>query len=145
VLGSNYWKFIGKKLRIELFGRITTVLTPGNGQWAVFWGTGADANGTSLQTSTAAALTASQTNLSWYANLLVTCRGFGAAGSLLVTGFAFFNEAVQAAKQMIPASAAAQSGAIDLTAANIVSVQYNRSGSTAETMQVHDGVVTSLN
>src|SRR3954469_16961871 len=65
VLGSNYWKFIGKKLRIQLFGRITTVLTPGNGTLDVYWGTGADANGTIIQSSAAHALTASQTNLSW--------------------------------------------------------------------------------
>jgi hypothetical protein len=38
----------------------------------------------------------------------------------------------------IPASAAAVSGGVDLTAANIISVQFKRSGSTAETMQVHD-------
>jgi hypothetical protein len=144
VLGSNYFSFVGKKLVIELFGRITTAATPGNGAFAFFWGSGADANGTSIQTSTAVALTANQTNLSWYAKLLVTCRAFGSAGALLVTGFAFFNEAVLAAKQMIPASAAAQT-TVDLTAANIVSVQYNRSGSTAETMQVHDGVITALN
>jgi hypothetical protein len=144
VLGSNYFGQIGKKLSIELFGRITTAATPGNGTWDIYWGTGADANGTIIQSSAAQALTASQTNLSWYVKLLATCRGFGSAGALLVTGVAVYNEAVVAPKQFIPASAAAQVTA-DLTAANILSVQYKRSGSTAEAMQVHDGVVTALN
>jgi hypothetical protein len=46
---------------------------------------------------------------------------------------------------MLPASAPAVSGAVDLTAANIISVQFLRSGSTAETMQVHDMEVIALN
>jgi hypothetical protein len=151
VLGSNYFGFIGKKIAIKLFGRMTTAVTPGNGAFDIYWGTGADANGTILQSSTAVALAASQTNLSWCVDLLVTCRGFGAAGALLVTGTARLNASLYAtfnaaalASEMIPASAPAQVTA-DLTAANIVSVQYKRSGSTAETMLVHDGLVTSLN
>jgi hypothetical protein len=85
-LGSNYFGFIGKKLAITAFGRITTVLTPGNGTLDVYWGTGADANGTIVQSSAAHALTASQTNLSWILQLLVTCRAQGASGALLCTG-----------------------------------------------------------
>jgi hypothetical protein len=46
---------------------------------------------------------------------------------------------------MLPASAPAVSAACDLTAALIVSIQYLRSGSTVETMQVHDMEVMSLN
>jgi hypothetical protein len=45
---------------------------------------------------------------------------------------------------MIPASAPAQV-TVDLSAANIVSVQFKRSGSTVETMQVHDMTVLALN
>lgn len=144
VLGSNYFSFIGKKLSIWLFGRITSAATPGNGTVDVYWGTGADANGTIIASSAAHALTASQTNLSWMMELRVTCRAFGSAGALLCTGHIHYNESIVTAKQMIPASAAAQVTA-DLTAANIISVQYKRSGSTAETMQVHDGVITALN
>lgn len=151
-LGSNYFSFIGKKLRIQLFGRMTTAATPGNGAFDIYWGTGADANGTIIQSSTASALAASQTNLSWALDILVTCRGFGATGALLITGtarlnpslYGTFNAATMAGLEFLPSSAPAQVTA-DLTAANIVSVQYKRSGSTAETMQVHDGVVTALN
>lgn len=148
VLGAGYFGRIGKKLRIRLFGRMTTVLTPGNGSFNVLWGTGADANGVVLMTGAPVALSASQTNLSWQAELYVHARSLGVAGTLFCTGKAHFNVGLIASTLqpiLLPASAAAVSGACDLTAALIVSVQYLRSGSTAETMQVHDMEVTAMN
>jgi hypothetical protein len=144
-MGGQYWS-PGKKLRIELFGRITTVLTPGNGSFSVYWGSGADANGTLLGTSKANALIASQTNLCWRIQVDIHCRqiGSGTTGRLFATGFGLYDEAVMAAKQLLPASAPAETQ-VDTTAASILSVQYKRSGSTVETMQVHDIIVTSLN
>ncbi|MGH9910249.1 MAG: hypothetical protein ACRD32_06375, partial [Nitrososphaerales archaeon] len=44
-----------------------------------------------------------------------------------------------------PQAGAAASGALDLTASNIVSVQMLRSGSTAETAQVQELKVIALN
>lgn len=148
VLGGQYFARIGKALRIRLFGRITTAATPGNGTFDVYYGTGADANGTILASSAALALTASQTNLSWMAEIDVHCRSIGSTGTLFCTGYAKFNNAVLAntlQPMLIPASAPAVSGSIDLTAANIISVQFKRSGSTAETMQVHNMQVIALN
>jgi hypothetical protein len=146
-LGAGYFnQFLGKKIRIRMFGRITTAATPGNGSFDVYFGTGADANGTILASSAALALTAAQTNLSWMLELVVTVRALGASGALLVTGEAKFNNAVLASTlqpMLIPASAAAQV-AVDLTSANIISVQFKRSGSTVETMQVHDMEVMPL-
>lgn len=144
VLGSNYFGWVGKKLKIRMFGRITTAATPGNGTWDIYWGNGTATNGTIIASSAAQALTASQTNLSWRAEFDIVCRAFGASGALLCTGFAIFNEAVVAPKMLIPASAPA-SVTVDLTVANIVSVQFKRSGSTAETMQVHDMDVIAMN
>lgn len=139
VLGGQYFARIGKKVRIRLFGRITTALTPGNLTLGVYYGTGADANGVLLGSSAAQTLIASQTNLSWEIDVSVHCRSIGSTGTLFVTGRAAFNPAVIAANTfLIPASAAVVSGSCDLTAANILSVQALRSGSTAETMQVHD-------
>jgi hypothetical protein len=146
-LGANYW-WVGKKIKIRLFGRITTAATPGNGTFDIYWGTGADANGTILASSGTVALSASQTNVSWQAEIYVHCRSIGSSGTLFVTGIAHFNVGVIASTLqplMIPASAPAVSSAIDLTAANIISVQFKRSGSTAETMQVHDIEVIALN
>jgi hypothetical protein len=145
VLGGQYFARVGKKLKIRLFGRMTTAATPGNGSFDIYYGTGADANGVLLASSAAVALAASQTNLSWFCEVYVHCRSIGSAGTLFATGFGRYNEALIAAIQMIPASAPAVSGACDLTASLIISVQYKRSGSTAETMQVHDMEVTALN
>lgn len=145
VLGGQYFSRVGKKLRIRLFGRMTTGATPGNGSFAIYYGTGADANGVLLASSTATALTASRTNESWMCEVYVHCRSIGSTGTLFCTGIGKFNEAILAAMQFIPASAPAVSAACDLTAALIISVQYLRSGSTAETMQVHDMEVIALN
>lgn len=148
VLGGQYFARPGKKLFIRMFGKITTAATPGNGQFDVYWGTGADANGTIICSSTAVALTASQTNLSWYLDLWVRCVTTGSTGTLYGVGQWGANVAVLASTLqpvMIPASAAAVSGSVDLTAANIISVQFKRSGSTAETMTVQDLQVTALN
>jgi hypothetical protein len=145
VLGGQYFSRIGKKLRIRLFGRITTVLTPGNITFGIYYGTGADANGVLLASSTAQALTASQTNLSWLLDIRVHARSLGSTGTLFVDGYAKFNEAVAGPMVFIPGSAPAVSGACDLTAALIISVQAARSGSTAETMQVHDMEVVAMN
>lgn len=145
-MGKDYW-WAGKKVRLEVFGRITTAATPGNLTLALFYGTGADANGVSLAASAAQTLVASQTNISWRAELIVHCRTTGSAGALFCTGMAQFGTAVIAAGSfLLPASAPAASASVDLTvASNILSLQALRSGSTAETMQVHDITLTALN
>lgn len=148
VLGAGYFNaFIGKKILIKMFGRITTVLTPGNGSFDVYFGTGADANGTILASSAALALSASQTSLSWEAEFTIEARALGVSGALLCTGKASFNNAVLASTlqpMLVPASLAAQV-TVDLTTSNIVSVQFKRSGSTVETMQIHSMMVAPFN
>lgn len=148
VLGGQYFARPGKKMHIRLFGKITTAATPGNLTIDVYYGTGAAANGVLLASSAAVALTASQTNLSWFMDIYVHCRSIGSAGTLFVTGEMGANVGVIASTLqpvMIPASAAVVSGACDLTAALIISVQAKRSGSTAETMTVQDMEVTACN
>lgn len=146
ILGGQYFARIGKKLKIRLFGKITTAATPGNGTFDIYYGTGGAANGVLLASSAAHTLIASQTNLSWEAWVTVSCRSIGSAGTLFCTGGWEFNAAVVAAQNgLIPASAAVVSAACDLTAALIISVQYKRSGSTAETMAVQDMEVIACN
>jgi hypothetical protein len=148
VLGGQYFARVGKKLKIRLFGKITTAATPGNGTFDIYYGTGAAANGVLLASSAAFALVASQTNLSWWAEFIVTCRSIGNTGTLFVDGIAHFNVGgVLSTAQpiLIPASAAVVSGACDLTSPLIISVQFKRSGSTAETMTVQDMEVQPLN
>lgn len=148
VLGGHYFGRVGKKLKIRLFGVITTVLTPGNGSFNIYYGTGADANGVALMTGLPAALSASRTADTWQLETVITCRTTGSAGTLLCNGVAKMAPTVMASTLqpiMLPAATGAVSAACDLTAALIISVQYLRSGSTAETMQVLDMEVTALN
>lgn len=149
VLGANYFNYIGKAMRITMFGRITTAATPGNGSWDIYWGSGADANGTVIGSSAALALTASQTSLSWRMEVVVRCRQIGGSGvgQLMVTGEWRANVGVLATSlqpALIPASLAAAT-TLDLTLANVISPQFKRSGSTVETMQCHDVIYESLN
>ena len=147
VLGGQYFARPGKALKIQIFGRMTSAVTPGNVSWAVYYGTGASANGVLLASSAPKAWTASQTNGSWYLETVVTCRTTGSAGTLFCTGFVLPNVAHVASTLqpvLIPDTAPAVSGACDLTAALIISVQAIRSGSTAETMQIHQMQVTAL-
>jgi hypothetical protein len=147
-LGGQYFTRVGKKLKIRLFGKMTTVATPGNGSFNVYYGTGADANGVALVTGTPVALVANGTNLSWWAEFLISCRSTGSAGTLFADGIAFFNVGLllsTLAPMIIPASAGVVSAACDLTAALIISVQFLRSGSTAETMTVQDMEVIAMN
>ncbi len=148
LLGGQYFARPGKRLKIRLFGKMTTGATPGNGSFNVYYGTGADANGVLLMTGTPVALVANATNLSWEAEINVRCVSIGNAGTLFVTGRATFHVGLLLstnAPMLLPASAAAVSGACDLTSALLISVQFLRSGSTAETMTVQDMEVTSLN
>lgn len=148
VLGGQYFARIGKKLHIVAFGRMTTGITPGNLTLGILYGTGADANGVVLASSAAVALVASQTNISWQLDVMVHCRSLGSAGTLFATGTFQCNPALIASTAqpvMIPATAPAVSGACDLTAALIISLQALRSGSTGETMQVHDMKVVAVN
>jgi hypothetical protein len=139
-LGSNYW-WAGKIVKIKMFGRFTSGATPGNGTFDLYWGNGGDANGTLIQSSATFALTASMTNTVWWADLMIRCRGIGTSGSLLTTGtFGIINSATAttaASVFPIPDTAPAPV-TIDATAANVISPQFKRSGSTVETMQVHE-------
>jgi hypothetical protein len=148
VLGGHFFGRAGRKLHIRLFGKITTAATPGNLTIDVYYGDGTDANGVLLASSAAVALTAGQTNLSFAIDIYVHCRAPGKTGSLFVTGELGANVGVIASTLqpvMIPASAAVVSGACDLTAAKIISVQAKRSGSTVETIAVQDMEITVLN
>ena len=148
VLGGQYWARVGKKMRIRCFGKITTAATPGNGSFDIYYGSGADATGTIIVSSAALALTATQTTVSWELDIYIHARTLGATGTLFGDGHALFNNAVLASTlqpMMIPANTAVASATLDLTAANIISVQFKRSGSTAEHMWVQDLEVTALN
>jgi hypothetical protein len=146
-LGTQFFNKVGRKLRIRAFGKITTAATPGNLTMALLFGTGADANGTSLGATAAVALIASQTNISWELEVYIHCRSVGSTGSLFGTGKLFVGNALVATSIqpiLLPASAAAASASVDLTGTLIPSLQFLRSGSTAETITVQDYEIDPL-
>jgi len=146
-LGANYFSYVGKAVRLTMQGRITTVATPGNMTFALYWGNGTDANGTIIAASSTVALIANQTAMTWRLEMMIRCRALGATGSLIALGMFSANPAVIASTAqpvMIPASTpAAQT--VDLTANNFLSPQFSRSGSTAETIQVHEFAFEAMN
>jgi hypothetical protein len=145
---AGFFNRPGRRLAIRLFGKITTAVTPGNLSIDAYYGTGADANGTIIVSSAAVALTASQTNISWELWCFLRCITPGPTGTLQANGYFGAGVGVLASTLqpvMIPASANAPSGAIDLSSAGIISLQAKRSGSTVETMTVQDMQVVALN
>lgn len=147
VLGGQYFNRPGKSIRICLWQKQVQGGTPGNFSYNVHWGTGADANGTLICTAgTPIALTASVTKCG-YAEFTIRCLTTGTAGTLQCTGWAVWDPALIGATLnpiLIPTAGAAASASLDLTAANIVSVQALQSG-TAGTIQVQELKVFALN
>jgi hypothetical protein len=149
VLGGQYWARVGKKLKIRCFGCMTSDGTAANGSFSVYYGNGGDANGTICHpVTTPVAMVTSATLKPWQAEIYVSCRSTGATGSLWVDGSAIFGIALLLSTNapiLIPDVTPVVSGAVDLTAANIISLQYMRSGAGVWTMDVRDMEVTALN
>lgn len=147
VLGGQYFNRPGKAIRICLWCKIIVAGTPGNFSFNVHWGTGADANGTLICVAgTPVALSASVTKC-LYAEFTIRCLTTGTAGTLQATGWAVVDPLLIAATLnpiLIPTAGAAASAALDLTAANIVSVQALQSG-TAGSIQCQQLQVIALN
>ncbi len=148
VLGSQYFNRPGKAIKIEMAFTIVTGLTPGNFSFNVLWGTGVSANGTGIMTAgTPVAATASVTKRG-KVEVTVRCLTTGSAGTLEATGIAWADPGVIASTLqpiMLPTGASAASGALDLTAANIVSIQGLMSGTAGCTLVVDELKVTALN
>jgi hypothetical protein len=149
VLGSSYFGYVGKAVRMRIWGQITAVATPGNLGLAVYWGNNTAANGTSIGSYTAAAgsaLTAG-TALTWEWDIFIRCRALGASGSLLCHGMFNANPALVAASLqpiIFPLSAAAPV-TVDLTVANFLSPQMSASGSAGSAVVVHEFLFEALN
>ena len=138
----------GKKLKLTMLGRTTTGTTPGNYTFELRYGTTSN-GGTILATSAAIAAGASKTNITWFAELYVHCRAVGTSGTLFGWGWV----AAEPSSVVLPAAnnpaflptTAPAGTTVDTTAAQGINLQLKRSGSTAETAQVHDIVFEALN
>jgi hypothetical protein len=146
VLGANYFSRTGKAMRIRLFGKMSTGSPVGNLQWAVYYGTGADANGIKLAETVAKALVASAVDLPWTLEADVYCRTPGATGILSATGWSLWNVGLVLSTNapiLLPPSGIANT--CDLTAANILSLQALASSGAGVTMTVQGMSVLALN
>lgn len=147
VLGGQYFNRPGKAIKICLWQKMVLAGTPGNFSYNVHWGNGAAANGTLICVAgTPVALTASVTKCG-YAEFTIRCLTTGTVGTLQCTGVAWWDHLIIANTLqpiMVPTAGAAASAALDLTLANIVSVQVLQSG-TAGTIQVQEMKVIALN
>lgn len=145
--------FAGKRMKLELWGKATTVATPGNLTIEIRYGT-TDNGGTILATSAAVAMGASKSNITWRMEVDIRCRDInattGANGSLSAAGV-FIPDQVAVllpaanVPQLIPATAPMAGTAVDLTTTSGINVQWKRSGSSAETVTVTDLVFQHLN
>lgn len=130
-LPANYFN-IGKTVKHTQWGKMTTGATPGNGTWSFGL---SNADNTRLTSSSAKALTASQTNLLYRAEGTATCRTTGATGTAQVVGLGIWNVAMVASTLqpiLIPDSAPTTT-TFDTTASQGLTFQMARSGSTTET------------
>lgn len=142
-LPANYWT-VGKHIQMTAFGRMTSAATPGN--FTIQINTSATDAGGNNVASNAVAWTASKTAASWRAVADIHCRSVTSTGTLMMTGW--FNAAVGAIAStlsplMIPDNTPA-TVVQDTTAAGAITFQALRSGSTAETMQVHELLFEAL-
>jgi hypothetical protein len=145
-IATQFFDTVGKKLWLHASGKMSTSTSPGTLTLALLWGNGANANGTSLVASAAQTLIASQSNISWVLDLYIHCRAVGTSGSLFVMGEAIFGTALIAAGTfLIPASAPAAVGSLDLTSSNVPSLQALVSSGSSITMTVQDFALCPMN
>ena len=149
-LPTNYW-VPGKRIWVRAFGTMTTGTTPGNLTVEMRLAQ-ASAGGVIIATSSAIALTASKSNIAWWFEGVYECRANGASGSMFGYGKFIPNQLgllIPAANNplILPESGTMAAVSVDTTAAANagISLQMKRSGSTAESVTVHDLAINSMN
>jgi hypothetical protein len=152
-LGTGWFdQFAGRLLMLKAFGRLSTSTSPGNLQVGVLFGSNADNAGTNLVQSAAKALVASQSNMSWSLDLLVrsdaVCSGSGSNGKLFACGEFKINNAMIASTAqpiLLPDTAAAEVGSLDLTGTSVPSIQMLASAGASIACVVHNFQIFELN
>lgn len=143
IMGSNYFNYVGKAVRVRTHGMATSGATPGNFTVALLYGDGQPNGGVQLG-GLQAGWTASLVNQDFILEALVRCVGLaagGTQGSLFMTGKFLFQGWGQGA--VSPFTQTAQT--CDLTLPYYINFQMKRSGSTSETAQIHEIMFEALN
>jgi hypothetical protein len=147
-LPANFFS-VGKVLKVEAAGRISTVITtPGTARFDVRFGGTAVFDGLAMLLDTAAG----HTNMPWHLEILMTCRVIGAAASLMGVG-KFTSEVVRGAgtmplgvmTAMLPWNSAPAVGAtFDSTATQAVDLFFTQTVATGS-MTCHQYALTVYN
>lgn len=141
----------GKKIRVTVYGSMTTAATPGNIGVELYYGT-TDAGGTLLASSAAIALVANATTLPVIITANLICRGGAVPTAIPTLSYAWFNLPIglitaanyqAGGNGLIPALTPAAVN-IDTTTAQGFNIQIKRTGSTAETFTTHDVTFEAL-
>lgn len=147
-LPANYLQ-IGRVLQLTAKGRISNIVTtPGTLTFSVRFGSTAVFTGSGMSLNTTA-----KTNVSWEAQILLTCRSIGASTSATMMGQGTFTSesnvgsaANTALVAMMPLSAPAVGTGFDSTATQQVDLFAAFSVANAgNSIQVHQYVLESLN
>jgi hypothetical protein len=139
---AGFW-YVGKALRVTALGRISTFTS---GTFTLSFGVGS----VDAFASQALTMVASQTNQTWWLDLVMTCRAVGAGGSatanLLGVGKLGAGAAITASITMLPATAPAIGTSFDPGAASVLDLFAACSVSNAaNSIQVHEYVLEALN
>jgi hypothetical protein len=146
ILPANYW-WAGKCVKLTAIAKVVTGATPGNFQWGMSYGsTAAPACNVSTVARAAVASVTTTAFLVGYAK----CWSTGTSGTLSMWGYVMWDLAGQLSTNqpnVFPSGGGPTVvSTIDTTAAgNQLSFQANRSGSTAETVQLLDMLMEALN
>jgi hypothetical protein len=143
-LPSNFFTNIGKRITLTAGGRIST-FTSGTLTLSINFGTGLAAG--VVWTSGAITMVASQTNLTWYTEIDLTCRSLGAGTGATLMGIGrLATAAITGGNGLMPATAPAVGAGFDSTATNIVDLFAAWSVSSASnSIQTHEYSLESLN
>jgi len=141
-LPPNFFGQIGKVLRVQASGRISSVITtPGTARFDVRFGATVVFDGLAVLLETAAAYT----NVGWFLDILLTCRAIGTAGNLMgqgtLTAVNLLGVPATAPKPAITAmlpwnSAPAVGANFDTTASQVVDLFFTQTVATGS-MTVH--------
>jgi hypothetical protein len=143
VFGPNYWQYPGKAIRVRAIGLSTTGATPGTLTFSFLYGPATPGSGTTLA-GVSVTWTASQTNMTFIAELQVRCRtliGGGFQGNLLAAGRMLLQGTGLFA--LPPTGLAVQT--VDFAQPFCIVPQASRSGSTAESLTVQEIMYEALN
>lgn len=138
---AGFW-YVGKVLRLKAMGRISTFTS---GTLILSFGVGS----VDAFASQALTMVASQTNQTWYLDLLMTVRAVGAGGSatanLMGIGSLNAGAAITAASTQLPATAPAVGSSFDPGAASVLDLFATWSVSSASnSIQLHQYTLEAL-